>query len=238
VAILTVAAGCNARPEKEPTPFSLAVTPGEVADAVAGQRCVLLVTAADDGGAGGLSSPVRVSAAAPGAVVSVEREVIGAGEVAEVWVVPEWPESAPEGGFSLEVAVTAERAGVTERVTVPIAVASDEEDLVEPLAAEKRDLFLPWLAEEHPELGITEETEWTGTIVTLHWLVVTHYLYFSDEWEMHLCWHVMIPPYNWARIELRRRFEETLPSLAFEIPSVTAEPLEVQSIEPAETLWR
>jgi len=122
---------------------------------------------------------------------------------------------------------------------VPVHITSEEEDEVGPLAAEVRDLFIPWLAQNRPELGITEQTQWTGTIVTPHILVVTHYLYFSDEWEMHVFWHVMIPPYDWAKIELRRRFVETLPSLAFEIPSRSAAPpLEAQAIEPSDTLWR
>ena len=102
-----------------------------------------------------------------------------------------------------------------------------------------RDRFIPWLAENQPELAIDETTVWQGTIVKPHWLVVSHYLFFGDEWEMHVSWHIMIAPYDWARIELRRRFEETLPSLAFEIPSVSApEPTDVNQIEPEGILWR
>ena len=106
-------------------------------------------------------------------------------------------------------------------------------------AASMRDLFIPWLAANRAELDIDEQTEWEGTIVRPHILVVSHYLYFSDEWELHVFWHVMIPPYDWARIELRRRFEETLPSLAFEVPSVSAAgPVVVNEIEPEGYLWR
>ena len=109
---------------------------------------------------------------------------------------------------------------------------------MQPLAAGVRDLFVPLLADAHPELGITAETDWTGTIVSPHILVVTHYLYFSDEWEMHLFWHVMIPPHDWARLELRRRYAQTVPSLAFEIPSRSSDPLQFVSVEPSDTLWR
>jgi hypothetical protein len=64
-----------------------------------------------------------------------------------------------------------------------------------------------------------------------------HYLFFSDEWEMHVAWHIMIPPYDWVRIDLRRRYVETAPSRAFEISSRSsgAEPIE---IAPPDSMWR
>ena len=46
----------------------------------------------------------------------------------------------------------------------------------------------------HPELGITVETEWTPTIVRPHILVLMYDPFFSQDWEMGLRWHVMIPP--------------------------------------------
>jgi len=227
-----------------PVPFTIEVVPTQIVDSIPGQRCVLLVTVEDEAAECLLALPVRISATADDATVTVENRFIGPGEVAEVSVIPA-PEKSGSGQFGdqtegreITVTIRAVRAGLEETVTVPITVTSEEEDLVGPLAAEVRDLFIPWLAENHPELGISQQTEWSGTIVTPHILVVTHYLYFSPEWEMHVYWHVMIPPYDWARIELRRRFEETLPSRAFEVPSRSADPIEVQEIEPEGTLWR
>jgi hypothetical protein len=61
----------------------------------------------------------------------------------------------------------------------------------------------------------------------------------SPNWEIHVYWHVMIPPYDWARIELRRRFVESAPSLAFELSSRSApEQFDVVPIQPSDTLWR
>ena len=191
--------------------------------------------------------PVRCSSRlGAGAGVIVEPAAIEPGEVAEVIVIPapldtttaQMIVDGEDEGRTITATIKGERDGAEVSATVDITVTSEEEDLVGPLAEEKRALFIPWLAENRPELGITEDTQWAGTIVTPHILVVTHYLYLSDEWEMHVFWHVMIEPYNWAKIELRRRFVETLPSLAFEIPSITAEPIEVQEIEPEGTLWR
>ena len=39
-------------------------------------------------------------------------------------------------------------------------------------------------------------------------LIVSHYLFFSEEWEMHVEWHIMVPPYDWAKIDLRHMFDE------------------------------
>ena len=77
--------------------------------------------------------------------------------------------------------------------------------------------------------GITSSTEWISTPVQPHILVVSHYLFFSEDWEMSVMWHIMIAPYDWSRISLRPR-DQLSPTLAFEIPSVSAPT--VVEIEP------
>jgi len=233
--------GC---PGPEPATFTMKVAPEEIEDTIPGQVCVLLVTIEEDDAAAA-AGPVTITATAEGATAVVAHGALAAGEVAEVSVtmLPPLagavePANGPEG-WSCTAVVRAERGGVSREIEVPITLTSEEEDFLEPVAAEMRDRFIPWLAENRPELGIDETTVWQGTIVKPHWLVVSHYLFFSDEWEMHVSWHVMIAPYDWARIELRRRFEETLPSLAFVISSVSApEPVVVDQIEPEGILWR
>ncbi len=236
-ALIVLSCGC---PGTTPLTFTMDVTPAEIEDTIPGQVCVLLVTIEENDPAAE-AGPVTITATANGATAVVDHGTIAEGEVAEVSVTVLPPQSGavePEG-WPCTAVVRAERGGITREIEVPVTVTSDEEDLLAPTAAEMRDRFIPWLAENRPELGIDETTVWNGTIVKPHWLVVSHYLFFSDEWEMHLSWHVMIAPYDWARIELRHRFEETLPSLAFEISSVSApEPVVVNQIEPEGILWR
>ena len=88
-------------------------------------------------------------------------------------------------------------------------------------AREHLDLFLPWLAANRPDLGLSPATVFTGTSAS-HLLVVTHYLFVSAEWEVGVEWHVMVPPHDWTRIYLRHRWSEAWPSIAFEIASVAA----------------
>jgi hypothetical protein len=106
-----------------------------------------------------------------------------------------------------------------------------------PYATGLRQRFVAWLATNHPELGITINTQWTGTMVSPRWLAVSHYLLFSDEWEMHLPWYIMIPPSDWAEINLRHRFDQEKPTLAFRIPSLQAQD-EPQAVESEESVWR
>ncbi|GAI03110.1 unnamed protein product, partial [marine sediment metagenome] len=99
--------------------------------------------------------------------------------------------------------------------------------------------FISWLAANHPEFGITSETEWTGTIVYPGIMEVSYYLFFSEDWEMGVRWHVTIVPDDWAEIYLRKRFTETQPSHAFKIDSYETYPQpEPYAINPPESVWR
>ena len=239
-----VACALMACPCQNKAPFTLLVIPTEITDSVPDQRCVFLVTV-EDVLPPGLDEPVHITASVPGADVMVENADILSGDllpgdVAEVSVVPlPLEKQALKDGRMLYGTVTGESGGHECVRGFSVFVTSEEVYDLEEAAAAIRDLFVPWLAENEPGLGITAETEWAGTIVTPHILIVTHYLFFSEEWEAHVFWHVMIPPHDWARIELRRRFVETAPSLAFEISSVDAgPPHEVIAIEPAPDVWR
>ena len=197
---------------------------------IAGQHFVFLVTITDEGQEGQL--PVRISATAPGAEVVIYQEDIFEGQVAEVVVIP----AQASIGKTIKVTITGNQGSLTDKKVVSFDVAEGEDDRQE-YAEELLDKFVSWLATNHPELGITDDTAWDGTMVSPVWLVVSHYLFFSEEWEAHIEWHIMVPPYDWAKIDLRHRFDELEPSYAFEISSLnaTSEPV---AIEVPETVWR
>jgi hypothetical protein len=227
VAIVVVVIACL-----QPAPeFHINVIPEQLnGGSIAGQRCVFLVTITDDGQEG--QPPVRISATAPGAEVVIYQLDIVEGEVAEVVVIP----AQASIGNTIEVTITGNRDNASDEKVVSFDVAEGEDDRQE-YAEELLDRFVPWLATNHPELGITDDTAWDGTMVSPVWLVVSHYLFFSEEWEAHVSWHIMVPPDDWVRTDLRHRFDELEPSYAFEISSVnaTSEPV---PIEPPETVWR
>jgi hypothetical protein len=197
---------------------------------IAGQHFVFLVTITDEDQESDL--PVHISATAPGAQVVIYQKDIFEGEVAEVVVIP----AQASIGTIIEVTITGNRGSASDEKVVGFEVAEGEDDRQE-YATELLDRFVSWLATNHPELGITGDTAWNGTMVSPVWLVVSHYLFFSEEWEVHIEWHIMVPPYDWAKIDLRHRFDELAPSYAFEISSIDANS-EPVAMEVPETVWR
>ena len=183
-----------------------------IGKSIGGQRVLLLVRVSGEPGDGAVT--LRAEAAgAGGAAVEVEPAQLDPGTIGEVLVVP----AAISGEADLTVTVTASRDGQEQRIerTVPIVEGSDGDAQI---ARAYLDRFIPWLATTHPELGISEGTVWQGTPGS--WvLIVTHYVFISADWEVDLAWHVMTPPNDWIRIQLRHRWTETAPSVAFEIPS-------------------
>jgi hypothetical protein len=197
---------------------------------IAGQHFVFLVTITYEGQEGQL--PVRISAKAPGAQVVIYQQDIVEGQIAEVVVIP----TQKSIGKTIKVTITGSQGSLIDKKVVSFKVVEGEDDRQE-YAGELLDTFVSWLATNHPELGITENTSWNGTMVSPVWLVVSHYLFFSEEWEVHISWHIMVPPYDWAKIDLRHRFDELAPSYAFEISSVDASS-ELVPTEVPETVWR
>ncbi len=211
--------------------FALQVFPDDVrGDAIAGQRVVFLVAVSSIG-----SDPpdgVKISATAPHSSVAVTPETLSAGEVGEIAVIPD----VSAVGINITLSVRAESSSSVQTNSIEFFVAAGEDWRLDH-ARELRDLFAQWLQLNAPELGITNQTQWLGTIVSPRWLVVEHYLFFSRDWEMHVYWHVMIPPHDWARIDLRHRSTEFAPSLSYEISSVNGSN-SPHPIPPPEETWR
>ncbi len=221
----------------EATPFSMQVIPEKMEDSIAGQRCVFLVTVVEEGLGSDEGKAVNISATATDATVTVSLQAIAPGQVAEVMVVPDKAST----GSTLTVTINGERDGLRQTETVTVDVLEGlggVEDELASLAAEMRDKFIPWLATNYPELGITSETEWMPSIVLPHIMVVMYYLFFSEDWEMGVQWHVTIPPHNWTRIYLRDRTTEVSPSYAFEVSSWSTPGEDPHAIEPPESVWR
>ena len=70
---------------------------------------------------------------------------------------------------------------------------------------EKYGQFEDWLRDEHPELGNFASQKWELYSTYPRIVVVEHYTFLSDDWELRICFHVMIPPYDWSKMLLRPR---------------------------------
>lgn len=213
----------------EATPFSLNVINrpasfGDIVYSIPGQKCLFLITIEENQTSSG-SKPVNISATSPDCEVTIFPQSITLNQVAELSVMP----TQANIGKNVTITLQGERQELKQTETITVEVIEGENTL-ETEAASMRDKFTKWLLTNYPELGITNETVWTGTIVNPRILVVMHYIFLSEEWEMYVTWHVMIPPYDWARIYLRHRYNQTAPTYAFEISSVQ-EQAQPQAIE-------
>ena len=207
-------------------------------ETIPGQKCVFLVVVTDEGSESGKGNAVNISATAPGATVAVEPETITPGQVAEVTVMPD--EASIDK--TLTVTVHGERDGLeqTETGTIKVVKFYYDPELLIGLASTAlamSEKFIPWLAANHPELGIISETEWNGIMIRPLNFIVSFYLFFSEDWEMGMTWHVTTPPSDWARIYLRHRFTEAHPSYAFEISSWSTESEEPHAIDLEDPIY-
>jgi hypothetical protein len=80
-------------------------------------------------------------------------------------------------------------------------------------AIAKRNEILAWLDDEHPEYDDLSTQEWFAYFTYPEIWVVEHWTFLNLEWEMRLCFHVMIPPHDWSMLQIRKR-GETEPVLA------------------------
>lgn len=69
----------------------------------------------------------------------------------------------------------------------------------------KRDVLTDWLVENHPKYSSILSQDWYPYLTYPSILVVEHWTFLSDDWELRICYHVMIPPYDWSMLMLRRR---------------------------------
>lgn len=223
VASVTLAAYGLTALNTNPHPFQIDVVNrpasfGETLYSIPNQKCILLISINESNFQTATLKPVSISATSPDCQITITPQAITPGQVAELIVTPQ----ENNVGTNITVTIQGERDGIkqTKMVMFEIIAAEEREETLGPTAIQLRDKFTQWLSTAHPELGIKNTTTWTGTVVNPMVLVVMHYLFLSEDWEMYLTWHVMIPPYDWSRIYLRHRYNATAPSFAFEIPSL------------------
>lgn len=213
--------------------FRVKVTPAEITDLAQNASCLFLVTVTElgDSRAG---EPVRLQVDASDGTV-IAPATAASGEVAELRL---WGDGVAVG-TTLTVTIAGGQddefhtATATAVVTDPIEGPDDR--LV--TGTTMRDAFIPWLAAEHPELGIDVDTVWMPIPVRPHILEVSFYMFLSEEWELGVWWHVMIPPYDWARMYVRHGSTEPTPSFGTAISSVAAGG-DPHTMAPPEEVWR
>lgn len=80
-------------------------------------------------------------------------------------------------------------------------------DSEQPQAYEKLAPFITYFAQNKTHFKINTTTLWEISCNDAGLLIVEHYLFKSETWELELSCHVMIPPYDWVCAYLRPRAE-------------------------------
>ncbi len=100
-----------------------------------------------------------------------------------------------------------------------------------------RDEFISYLSVNKPSFGINESIIWDSFDNAPQILVVEHYLFRSEFWEMELSRHVMIAPHDWVQVYIRPR-NQCCPIWAGIIESWSSENHTVIEIEPPSGIYR
>jgi len=235
LALGACSSGSSPTPSPSPTPapspspaadFAIDVAPPEEPSAnrmaIPGSRYCFLVVVTDPAGG---STPFDITATAEkAAILDITPASLAPGVVGEVCVAADPTDVETTGS----VTINASQDGTTATATrsLPVFPMADER------AADARPHFerwVAWLAAEHPELGITAATTWEPVFISTL-LVVSHYSYWSEDWEMTVAWHNMIAPDDWSEVHLRRRGVDVAPSIAYRQDSVAGatDPREVE----------
>jgi hypothetical protein len=122
--------------------------------------------------------------------------------IAEITIRPE--QSIEFGTYPIKVYAT--RSNSTRSIKLDVETINWTGENVE-MATVKKDEFIDWLETEHPEFGTFSGREWFPYVTYPGILVVEHWTFLDPDWEMRICFHVMIPPYDWSMILLRPRGE-------------------------------
>jgi hypothetical protein len=85
------------------------------------------------------------------------------------------------------------------------------------------------------------ESEFEGAMVAPRLLVVSHYMFTNELYELGVSWHVTVAPDDWAELYLRPR-DELHPTRAFRVSSWSAalagEPVEFTDVAPPDEVVR
>lgn len=110
--------------------------------------------------------------------------------------------------------LVASPAGISHEIaTRPVPVLTLEIEMFNwgqtgpEIAEMKRDQLLEWVEANHPELGDIGTQDCYSYMTYPQILVVEHWTFLSADWEIRVCFHVMIPPHDWSMIQLRKRGE-------------------------------
>lgn len=207
--IATLFVSCSGTKQPGSEPLVLSKSPEFVNRVIPGRRPLAIVTATSGSGdAATLTGTSTLS----GMTVSFVPERLVPGGSAEVWV--DAPEVMSDVPFTVSVQAT--RGAESPSVTIDATVVPGVDDLSD-TARQIAQVFLGRLGGQVAGLP-TDATALTSGTPVAGLLVVTHYAWFTDTYEIGLAWHIMVAPDDFAEMYLRPRGER-VPTRTYRISS-------------------
>jgi len=198
VACLLLLASCSSGDEKAAEPLVLSRSPEFVNRMIPGRRPLAIVSA---GSGTGDAAALTGTSTMTGMTVSFVPPTLVPGASVEVWVdVPEVTEEVP-----FTVTIRATRGKEEQTLTVDATAIPGEDDLQE-TGKQIAAVFLERLKDQLPGLPADTSALVNGTPVA-GLLVVMHYAWFTDVYEIGLAWHIMVAPDDFAEMYVRPRGE-------------------------------
>lgn len=209
MALVTAPACGSEKEDGAPAPFTLRSSPEFVNRLIPGERPLALVTTEE---VGGEQITLSASISLDGGTALLRPNRIVPGEVAEVWVT--LPDVAGDVPFTVTVSGT--NGGNDSSVEISATATPGVDDLAT-TATDIAALFIGELSGTVPGLPSTVDDLAGGTPVA-GLLVVTHYAWFTEQYEIGVAWHVMVAPDDWADFYIRPR-DALAPTVAYRLSS-------------------
>ena len=214
-------------------PFELIVHPEFVQGMYPGVPVTVLVAVADDSAGSG---EVALTADFSHGSATVAPSGVSTGQIAQVTFTADPVVDEQEEALTVE-GTRGSAESVADRRIVVMPGADDREAIARDLLA----LFLARLQQDRPDLRITEQSAFDGSVVAPRLLVVSHYLFQNDEYELGLSWHIMVAPDDWSELYVRPK-DSLTPVTAFRLSSwsmaLAGENVEFTEVEPPAQIVR
>jgi len=103
-----------------------------------------------------------------------------------------------------EIEITATHANISRLITLEVEILNHSIDNPSSYIIGKKNKLINWLESEYPIFDNISNQDWFAYMTYVEILVVEHWTFISSEWEIRLCCHITIPPYNWSMLRLRK----------------------------------
>ena len=113
---------------------------------------------------------------------------------------------APNEAISLEkysIKLTASHGGVEKSKEFHVGIMDWTGNINDAII--KLNEFKTWISENYPDYaGLFDNARliWSTYPQTL---IVEHYTFLTDDYEVRICYHVMVPPSDWSMLSIRKR---------------------------------